>query len=189
MKLLLVAEQRGDNSDYIRAAGHAGWELAAELDHAGVEAALPGVVADAAVLVARRVDETVLRCIRSISRLQPMPVLLFTADPLQQSIREAISAGVAAYVVNCSDINRLASLLEVAVVRFAETRRLQQELNRAKTSLAERKTVDRAKGIIMQQRNVSEDQAYQLLRRLAMQRNRRIGEVAGEVIAAAEVLI
>mgnify|MGYP000550183623 CR=1 FL=1 len=84
---------------------------------------------------------------------------------------------------------RLASLLEVAVVRFAETRRLQQELNRAKTSLAERKTVDRAKGIIMQQRNVSEDQAYQLLRRLAMQRNRRIGEVAGEVIAAAEVLI
>ena len=71
MKLLLVADQRGDNSDYIRAANHAGWELAVELDHAGVEAALPGLVADAAVLVARQVDETVLGSIRSISRLQP----------------------------------------------------------------------------------------------------------------------
>jgi response regulator NasT len=189
MKLVLVADQRGDNPDYIRAAGQAGWELAAELDYAAVEAALPGLVADAAVLVARQVNETVLRSIRTISRLAPMPVLLFTADPLQQSIREAVSAGVAAYVVNCTDINRLASLLEVAVVRFAETRRLQQELHKAKTSLSERKTVDRAKGIIMRQRNVSEDQAYQLLRRLAMQRNRRIGEVAAEVIAAAEVLI
>lgn len=84
---------------------------------------------------------------------------------------------------------RLASLLEVAVVRHAETQRLRTELHKAKTSLAERKTVDRAKGTIMRQRNLSEDQAYQLLRKLAMQRNRRVGEVADEVIAAAELLI
>ena len=189
MKLVLVAEQRGENPDYLRAASQAGWEVAAELDYAGVETALPGLVADAAVLVARQVDDTVLHAVRCINRSQPMPVLLFTADPLQRSIREAVSAGVAAYVVNCTDINRLASLLEVAVVRHTETQRLRTELHKAKTSLAERKTVDRAKGIIMRQRNVSEDQAYQLLRKLAMQRNRRIGEVAGEVIAAAEVLI
>ena len=108
---------------------------------------------------------------------------------MQQSIRAAVSAGVAAYVVDCSNVDRLGAVLDVAVIRFAESQRLKKELLKAKTSLAERNTVEKAKGIIMRQRKISEDAAYQLLRKLAMDRNRRIGEVASDVIAAAEVLI
>ena len=189
MRLVLITEQGADNSDYIKAVNKAGWELVAELDYAQVNAALPHTRVDAAVLVARQVDDIVLNTVRSINRLQPLPVVMFTGDSLQQSIRAAVSAGVAAYVVDCSNLNRLASMLEVAAIRFTEMQQLKNELRKAKLTLAERSAVEKAKGIIMRQRNISEDAAYQLLRKLAMDRNRRIGEVADEVIAAAEVLI
>jgi len=189
MKLVLIAEQCGANSDYVEAAHQAGWKLAAELDYEEFDSAFPGMVTDAALLISRRVNDRVLHVIRSINHSRPMPVVLFTADSLQDSIRAAVSAGVAAYVVDCRDAGRLGAVLDVAVARFAEIRHLRQELHKAKVSLAERSAVEKAKGIIMRQRGISEDAAYQLLRKLAMDRNRRIGEVAGEVIAAAEVLI
>ena len=189
MKLVLVAEQSGENAEYIKAATMAGWELVAEVDYRQLETVITGAMADAVVLVSRHVGEDVLRALRVINTINPMPVVLFTGDSLQHSIRTAVSAGVSTYVVDCSDIKRLGNLLEVAVVRFAETQQLKKELHKAKASLAERGTVEKAKGIIMRQRQVSENAAYQLLRKLAMDRNRRIGEVADEVIAAAEVLI
>ena len=189
MKLLLVAEPGEEKGEYHDAAQVAGWAVAAELDYAQLDAAIAGIQADAALIVSRRVDETVLRAVRTINTRKPMPVVLFTGDSLQQSIRAAVGAGVSAYVVDCRDINRLGSLLEVAQIRFNDTQQLKKELHKAKATLAERGTVEKAKGIIMRQRKVNEDVAYQLLRKLAMDRNRRIGEVAGEVIAAAEVLI
>jgi response regulator NasT len=189
MKLVLIAERQGASSDYIRAGQAAGWELVSELDLSRADAALADVTADAAVLISRRVDDRVLCTVRAINSRRPMPVVLFTEDSLQPSIRAAVSAGVSAYVVNCADSSRLASLLEVAVIRFTESQQLKNELHKAKTSLAERSTVEKAKGIIMRQRDISEEAAYQLLRKLAMDRNRRIGEVASDVIAAARVLI
>lgn len=189
MKLVLVAEQCGENSCIRDAAQAAGWEVAAEIGYSQLAAGRTAIQADAAVLVSRCVDETVLRTVRSINAGDSIPVLLFTEDSLQQSIRAAVKAGVSAYVANCTDITRLGSLLDVAVIRYNETLMLKKELHKAKTTLAERGAVEKAKGIIMRQRNIGEDAAYQLLRKLAMGRNRRIGEVAGEVIAAAEVLI
>jgi len=189
MKLVLIAEQCGANNDYVEAARQAGWELVAELDYGRFDAVFPGIVTDAVVLISQQVDDRILQMIRGINNTRPVPVVLYTADALQQSIRAAVSAGVAAYVVDCRNAGRLGALLDVAMVRFSESRQLQQELHRAKLSLAERSTVEKAKGIIMRQRSISEDAAYKLLRKLAMDRNRRIGEVAGEVIAAAEVLI
>ena len=189
MKLVLIAGQGAANSDYNEAVNKAGWELVAELDYAQVSQALPDISVDAAVVVARQVDDVVLNTVHSINQLQPLPVVMFTGDSLQRSIRAAVGAGVAVYVVDCSDLDRLATLLEVAAIRFNEMQQLKKELRKAKVSLAERSSVEKAKGIIMRQRDISEDAAYQLLRKLAMDRNRRIGEVADEVIAAAEVLI
>ena len=189
MKLILVAEQPGQNEDYIEAAGRAGWEVVCESGYAQTPAEVTELNADAVVLIARRVNEAVLQVIRIFNSAHPLPVVLYTEDSLQQSIRDAVNAGVSAYVVDCRDASRIGTHLDLAVIRFAESQQLKKELHKAKTSLAERNTVDRAKGIIMRQRNVSEDAAYKMLRKLAMDRNRRIGEVAGEVIAAAEVLI
>ena len=189
MKLVLVAERCGENSCFLDAAHAAGWEVAAELGYAQVDKGVTRIQADAAVLVSRCVDETVLRTVRALNTNSLMPVVLFTEDSMQPSIQAAVRSGVSAYVANCTDTTRLGSLLDVAVIRFNDTQMLKKELHKAKATLAERGTVEKAKGIIMRQRNISEDEAYQLLRKLAMSRNRRIGEVAGEVIAAAELLI
>jgi len=189
MKIIVVEEQPGQGADYITAASKAGWELVCESDYERIAAVVTQIDADAAVLIARRVNEVVLQTVRLFNSTQPMPVVLYTGDSLQQSIRDAVNAGVSAYVVDCRDASRIGAHLDISVIRFAESQKLKKELQKAKTSLAERNSVDKAKGIIMQQRNVSEDAAYKMLRKLAMDRNRRIGEVAGEVIAAAEVLI
>lgn len=189
MNLLVVAEQSGQSGPYIKAACKAGWRIASEMNYRQLPGALADVHADAAVLISHQVDDVVLKAVRILNNTCPLPVVLYTEDSLQRSIRSAVAAGVAVYVVDCHNASRIASLLDVAMARFAEAQQLKKELHKAKTTLAERNTVDKAKGIIMRQRQVTEDDAYKLLRKLAMDRNRRIGEVAGEVIAAAEVLI
>jgi len=189
MRLALVSDQPGHNNEIIEAAGQAGWQLACESNYTQLPGMLASLHADAVVLMAPRVDERVLQAIRTFNGTHPLPVVLYTADSMQQSIRAAVTAGVSAYVVDCSNVARIGALLEIAAARFAEYRQLKKELQRAKTSLAERNTVEKAKGIIMRQRSISEDAAYQILRKLAMDRNRRIGEVASEIIAVADVLI
>jgi response regulator NasT len=189
MNLLVVAEQPGQGVPYIRAASRAGWRVACESNFEQLSSALAVHPVDAAVLLARHIDEVVLQAIQLLNNSRPLPVVLFTEDSGKASIRAAVMAGVSVYVVDCNNVNRIASLLDVAIIRCNESQQLKKALHKARTALAERNTVDKAKGIIMRQRRVSEDTAYSLLRKLAMDRNRRIGEVAGEVIAAAEVLI
>jgi len=189
MRLALVSDQPGQNGEIIKAAALAGWELACESDYVQLPGRLARLRADAAVLLAPRIDEHVLQVLHTFNGTHPLPVVLSTGDSMQQSIRAAVAAGVSVYVVDCGNVDRIGTLLEIAVVRFAEYRQLKRELQRAKTALAERNTVEKAKGIIMRQRHISEDAAYRLLRKLAMDRNRRIGEVAGEIIAVADVLI
>lgn len=189
MNLLVVAEQPGQSGPYIKAACRAGWRIACESSYDQLPSVLTDVHVEAAVLLARRIDDVILKAIRMLNNSWPLPVLLYTQDSGQQSIRAAVMAGVSVYVVDCSNVDRIAALLDVAIIRFNESQQLKKALHKARTTLAERSTVEQAKGIIMRQRKVSEDTAYKLLRKLAMDRNRRIGEVAGEVIAAAGVLI
>lgn len=189
MRLVLISEQPGHNRDMSAAARRAGWSVADDVDHARAQAVCARLRPDAAIVVAGAVDERVLQVLHAMGTACPLPVVLYTPDVAQTSIRAAVAAGVSAYAADCSDVNRIGALLELAVARFAELDRLKKELQRVKTSMAERNAVEKAKGIIMRQRRISEDEAYRLLRKLAMDRNRRIGEVAGEVIALAGVLI
>ncbi len=189
VNLLVVAEQAGQSAPYIKAASKAGWHIASELSYDRLPVALTDIQVDAAVLIAQCIDDNVLKAVRLFNSRWPLPVVLYTDDSHQRSIRAAVMAGVSVYAVDCQNVNRIAALLDVAMVRFSESQQLKKALHKAKTSLTERNTVEKAKGIIMRQRQLNEDAAYRLLRKLAMDRNRRIGEVAGEVIAAAEVLI
>jgi response regulator NasT len=88
------------------------------------------------------------------------------------------------------DINprRVQPILEVAVARFKEFQALREELERTRNTLAERKVVERAKGILMKKRGMDEEAAYQALRKLAMDRNQRLAEVARTVVEMAELL-
>ncbi len=134
-------------------------------------------------------DRDTLEHMCCLSRETPRPVVLFTHDDDNEKIRTAMRAGVSAYVVNGLNSERIKPIIEVAVARFQEFQALRAELDEANSALAERKLIERAKGLVMKQRQCSEEEAYQALRKLAMSRNMRVAEVAKTVIAAAELLL
>ena len=126
--------------------------------------------------------------IREMAIHNPLPVVLFTEEDSREMISKAVRAGVNAYIVDGLDQDRIGAILDVAVARFHETERLRKELEETRTDLAERKTIERAKGILMKQRGFDEPGAYHALRKMAMDKNLRIGQVAENVIAVSELL-
>lgn len=117
-----------------------------------------------------------------------LPIIIFAADDTTDTINQIVKAGVGAYVVNGLETSRINSIITIAVARFKEQQRLKSELEKTKSKLEERKLIDRAKGILIKTRGFSEDEAYHTLRKLAMDRNMAIGEMAKNVIAMAELL-
>ncbi|GAB3245416.1 ANTAR domain-containing response regulator [Chitinimonas naiadis] len=118
----------------------------------------------------------------------PRPVVMFTHDADQQLIRAAVGAGVTAYVVDGLAPERLAPIIEVALARFAEESKLRNKLAEVEQQLADRKLVDRAKGVLMDKRQMSEAQAYETLRNQAMKQGSRLADVARQIIAMADLL-
>jgi len=119
----------------------------------------------------------------------PRPIMMFTHDGDKEQIKLATQAGVCAYVVGSIPNERLQPVIDAAIARFEEFRNLRFALKEANTKLSERKLVERAKGLIMKQRKIDEDEAYNLLRSLAMQKNMRIGSLSKQIIEAAELLL
>jgi len=132
--------------------------------------------------------KVLLSRLRELALHKPLPVVLFTGEDSREVIHQAVRAGVSAYIVDGLEQQRLGTILDVAVARFHETDRLRRELQDTRANLLERKTVERAKGILMKQRGFDEPQAYHALRKMAMDKNLRIGQVAENVIAVAELL-
>jgi response regulator NasT len=126
--------------------------------------------------------------IQYLNQKQSLPIIIFAADDTTDTINQIVKAGVSAYVVNGLDTSRINSIIHIAMARFKEQQRLKTELEITKTKLEERKLIDRAKGILIKTRGFSEDEAYHTLRKLAMDRNIAIGEMAKNVIAMAELL-
>lgn len=133
-------------------------------------------------------DRDTLENMCCLARDLPHPVVMFTHDEDAEKMRTAIRAGVSAYIVGSIASERVKPIVDVAVMRFEQHQALRKELEQARASLAERKVIDRAKGVLMRQRNCGEDAAYQALRKLAMDRNRRLVDVAQSVLDAAELL-
>jgi response regulator NasT len=130
----------------------------------------------------------VLEHVVMVSRDQPRPIVMFSSDGDGETIREAVRAGVSAYIVDGLAANRVKGIVDVAVARFDEYQKLAAELAEANLKLSERKLVDRAKGILMKSRGFSEDEAYHALRKLAMTRKKRLGEAAKMVIDMEDLL-
>ena len=126
--------------------------------------------------------------LRRSSEHQPRPIALFAERSDPATIAAAMEAGVSAYVVNGLTQDRVRSVVDVAVAHFNRYRALREELDQARLSLLERKEIDRAKGLLMEQKGLKEDAAYKLLRRLAMDQNKRVGEIARDLVTYANVL-
>jgi response regulator NasT len=130
----------------------------------------------------------VLEQMFQMSRAVKRPIAMFVDQSDTASIQASVDAGVSAYIVDGLKKERVKHILDLCISRFNAFTRLQSELDRTKTALEERKVIDRAKGILMKARNLSEEEAYALLRRTAMNENRKIAEIAQSIVTAADLL-
>lgn len=120
---------------------------------------------------------------------EPRPIVMFTHDGDKEQIKLATQAGVCAYVVGSIPNERLRPVIDAAVARFEEFKHLREALNEANNKLNERKVIERAKGLIMKQRKIDEEEAYSLLRSMAMQKNMRIASLSEQIVEAAQLLL
>jgi response regulator NasT len=122
-----------------------------------------------------------------VSRIVRRPIAMFVDQSDRATIEAAVDAGVSAYIVDGLKKERVKHLLDLCISRFNVFSRLQDELDRTKSALEARKVIDRAKGILMKAKGLSEEDAYALLRKTAMNEKRKIADVAQSVITAAEL--
>ena len=122
-----------------------------------------------------------------VSRAVKRPIAMFVDQSDTASIQASVDAGVSAYIVGNLQKERIKTILDLCISRFNAFARLQDELDRTKSALEERKVIDRAKGILMKAKNLTEEAAYALLRKTAMNENKRIADVAQAVITAQEL--
>lgn len=189
LRVLLVDENQERRVMLQRALLQAGYEVSAQTcTGKDLMSTVQSTQADVIVIDVDSPDRDTLEHLCSVARDVPRPMVMFTHDDDADRMRTAIRAGVSAYVVGDLASDRVKHIVDVAVVRFEQHQTLRRELEQAKNSLADRKLIDRAKGILMRQRGCGEEQAYQALRKMAMDRNRRLAEIAQSVIDAANLL-
>ncbi|NIJ40654.1 response regulator NasT [Parvibaculum indicum] len=133
-------------------------------------------------------DRDTLESMRNVSDIAPRPIVMFVEESEASLAEEALRAGVSAYIVDGLSAKRVKPILDVAILRFKVFQTMREELDRAKSDLASRKTIERAKGLLMQQRNVTEEEAYKLLRTTAMKEGKPILEIADNLISIARLL-
>ena len=133
-------------------------------------------------------DRDTIEQLRVATREMPRPIVMFVDETDNATMRAAIAAGVSAYVVDGLTAKRIKPILDVAVARFQAFELLRQELETARLGLAERKTIERAKGILMRVRGIGEDEAYAALRSKAMNDQKKLVDIAQSVVTAAELL-
>src|SRR6187551_1678008 len=133
-------------------------------------------------------NRDVLEQMFQVSRVVHKPVAMFVDQSDRSTIEAAIDAGVGAYVVGGLRKERVQSIVDMTISRFRAFEKLRNELDDTRQQLADRKLIDRAKGILMKQRGIGEERAYELMRKAAMDANLRLAQVAQSVITAAELL-
>lgn len=130
----------------------------------------------------------VLEHIVIATRDEPRPIVLFTDDPAPSSVDAALAAGVSAYIVDGLQAERVKPVLDVALARFRREQKLLDELSDTRRQLADRKLIERAKGVLMAKNRLSEEQAYQRLRSMAMNKKLRLAEIAQRVLDVEDLL-
>ena len=147
------------------------------------EAELAEFKPDLIIVACDSPDRDTLESLREATQSNPRPVVMFVDRSAPGLAEEAVHAGVAAYIVDGLQPGRVRSILEVAMSRFQLMQQLRTDLARARSDLAARKTVERAKGLLMKERQVGEEEAYAILRKLAMNSGRSVAAVAADLLA------
>jgi response regulator NasT len=189
LRVLLITDTDKPIGDLRQALARLGYEMLAEV---ATPTALPRVVEeqrpDVVIIDTESPSRDTLEHLAVMNETAPRPVLMFSNDGDQQFIRDAVSAGVTAYLVEGLEPARLAPILEVAMARFAHEEKLRNKLAQVESELADRKVIDRAKRLLMDRRKMSEQDAYTTLRKRAMDQGMKVSEVARQLILMNDLL-
>jgi two-component system, response regulator / RNA-binding antiterminator len=143
---------------------------------------------DVIVIDLENPSRDILEQMFQVSRAVRRPIAMFVDQSDAASIQASVDAGVSAYIVDGLKKERLKPILDLCISRFNAFSKLQDELDRAKSALEDRKVIERAKGILMKLKGLTEDEAYVLLRSTAMREKKKIGEIAQSILTASELL-
>ena len=172
--------------DGLRAAGHT--SVVRIDDTADLLDRLRAIDPDVILIDLESPSRDVLEQMFKVSRSVARPVAMFVDRSDSTMIDAAIDAGISAYIVDGLRKDRVKPILDITISRFNAFAKLTKELEMAKSQLDDRKAIDRAKGLVMRAKAIPEEQAYALMRKVAMNENRKIAEVARSIITAAELL-
>lgn len=189
LRILIVEPDPDRVHGIITALTDAGWsDVRALAQISALGRIVQEFVPDIVLIDLANPDRDTLEHISFATETSKRAVALFVDQTDETLTQAALNAGVSAYVVDGLQMDRIKSVLETAIARFKVMRHMQSELDAAKQALEDRKTIDRAKGILMRQRSISEDDAYTLLRKTAMRQNRKVIDVAHALVTASDLL-
>jgi response regulator NasT len=189
LRVLLVNDTEKPIGELRAALQAAGYEVLEEV--AAADALLKAVESqqpDAVIIDVDSPSRDTLEQLAVMHRHAPRPVVMFSADGDDRLIRDVVAAGVTAYVVDGLTPARMAPILQVALARFEQQAHVRRQLSEVQQQLADRKLIDRAKGLLVEKRGMSEAEAYASMRQLAMRQGQKLVEIARQIIAMADLL-
>src|SRR3990170_877560 len=170
----------------LRETGHENVTVVHDIN--GIARTIAQINPDVIVINLENPNRDMLENMFQLSRAVKRPVAMFVDRSDRASIEAAVEAGVSAYVGDGLKQERVKPILDMAIIRFNAFSRLARELEEARSELGDRKVIERAKGILMTSKGLSEEEAYGLLRKTAMNQNRKIAEIAQSLVTAAALL-
>lgn len=170
----------------LRDAGFTSVEHISEMHH--LLARIYRIDPDVILIDLENPSRDVLEQMFQVSRAVRRPIAMFVDQSDAASIQQSVEAGVSAYIVDGLKKERIKPILDLCISRFNAFSKLQDELDRTKSALEDRKVLDRAKGLLMKAKGLTEEEAYVLIRSTAMREKKKIGEIAQSIITAAELL-
>lgn len=189
LRILVVEPNSKRVREIVDALRDAGWsDVRALAQISALDRTVKEFAPDIVLIDLANPDRDTLEHISYATETSKRAVALFVDQTDDDLTQAAMNAGVSAYVVDGLKMERIKPVLQTAIARFKIMRQMQSELDAAKQALEDRKTIDRAKGILMRQRGMCEEDAYQLLRKTAMGQNRKVIDVAQALVTAAELL-
>lgn len=189
IRILLIDENPVRAGELAKALKDQGYNLVAQLAPRDLSAKrVREIGPDVIIVDMESPSRDTIDSMRQLNVDQPRPVVMFVDQSDESMIEHAMQAGVSAYVIDGLNVKRVKPIVDVAIARFREFQALRDELKKTKDSLSERKLVERAKGLLMRERALSEEEAYAALRKLAMDRQQRLVDVAETLLAFADLL-
>lgn len=187
IKVMLVDNDSGRSALLSQALLDHGYEVIARVEPGpSLLAKVSQIMPDMIVIDTESPDRDILESMYLLNEHNPLPVVMFADEDNETVIQEAIKSGVSGYIVKGVDMERVKPIMSVAIARFREYQALKDELKQTKSELEQNRLIDKAKRLLMAQKGVTEQEAYEAIRKRSMDSNQKLYEVAETIISVLE---